>query len=106
MLASVPAGYTPQFVHTPTAKAGSVLVYNGQCWHSGGSHPGEPGIGERHSLFAHYRKSCKRSSSLSLLPGSLKEAAVQTASSSAIRTTASRTSGGPSSASGRSSSSA
>ena len=30
MLASVPAGYTPQFVHTPTAKAGSVLVYNGQ----------------------------------------------------------------------------
>ena len=73
MLASVPAGYTPQFVHTPTAKAGSVLVYNGQCWHSGGSHPGEPGIGERHSLFAHYRKSCKRSTSLCLLPGSLKE---------------------------------
>ena len=36
----------------------------GQCWHSGGSHPGAPGIGERHSLFAHYRKSCKRSSPL------------------------------------------
>ena len=105
MLASVPAGYTPQFVHTPTAKAGSVLVYNGQCWHSGGSHPGAPGIGERHSLFAHYRKSCKRSSSLCLLP-SRKEAAVQTASSSAIRTMASRRSGGPTSASGRSSSSA
>ena len=63
MLASVPAGYTPQFVHTPTAKAGSVLVYNGQCWHSGGSHPGAPGIGERHSLFAHYRKSCTAHSS-------------------------------------------
>ena len=106
MLASVPAGYTPQFVHTPTAKAGSVLVYNGQCWHSGGSHPGEPGIGERHSLFAHYRKSCKRSSSLCVFSRSLKEAAAQTASSSAIRTTASRTSGGPTSASGRSSSSA
>jgi len=30
MLASVPAGYTPQFVHTPTAKAGSVLICEAQ----------------------------------------------------------------------------
>jgi hypothetical protein len=107
MVASLPAGYAPKFVHTPEAKAGSVLVYNGQvpaaagaeaggggrrggggcrpftwwpraapgatawlrrdsgalssragqCWHSGGSHPGAPGVPERHSLFAHYRKS-------------------------------------------------
>ena len=57
MAASLPAGYTPRFVHTPEAKAGSVLIYNGQCWHSGGAHPGAPGTPERHSLFAHYRKS-------------------------------------------------
>ena len=57
MVASLPKGYKPQFVHTPEAPAGSVLVYNGQCWHSGGSHPGAAGAAERHSLFAHYRKS-------------------------------------------------
>ena len=39
-----------------TAPAGSVLVFNGQCWHSGGSHPGN-GSPERPNLFAHYRKS-------------------------------------------------
>ena len=37
----------------PTAPAGSVLIFNGQCWHAGGANRGSA---NRHALFAHYRK--------------------------------------------------
>lgn len=37
----------------PSAPAGSVLVFNGQCWHAGGANRGNA---NRHALFAHYRK--------------------------------------------------
>lgn len=36
-----------------TGKAGSVLVFNGQCWHGGGANIGQS---NRHGLFGHYRK--------------------------------------------------
>lgn len=36
-----------------TGKAGSVLVFNGQCWHGGGENYGRR---NRHGLFGHYRK--------------------------------------------------
>ncbi len=37
----------------PSAPAGSVLVFNGQCWHAGGANRSNA---NRHALFAHYRK--------------------------------------------------
>ena len=37
----------------PAAQAGSVLVFNGQCWHAGGANGSDK---NRHALFAHYRK--------------------------------------------------
>ena len=37
----------------PEAKAGSVLIFNGQCWHAGGANSSQA---NRHGLFAHYRK--------------------------------------------------
>lgn len=37
----------------PEAPAGSVLIFNGQCWHAGGANKGNS---NRHGLFAHYRK--------------------------------------------------
>lgn len=36
-----------------TGKAGSVLVFNGQCWHGGGENYSRR---NRHGLFGHYRK--------------------------------------------------
>ena len=42
------------FLHQAKASAGSVLLFNGQCWHAGGAnHTDRP----RHALFAHYRVS-------------------------------------------------
>ena len=35
------------------APAGSVLVFNGQCWHGGGTNQTDT---NRHALFGHYRK--------------------------------------------------
>ena len=35
------------------APAGSVIVFNGQCWHGGGANTGNT---NRHALFGHYRK--------------------------------------------------
>lgn len=37
----------------PSAPAGSVLIFNGQCWHAGGANNSDA---NRHALFAHYRK--------------------------------------------------
>lgn len=37
----------------PEAGAGSVLIFNGQCWHAGGANTSSE---NRHGLFAHYRK--------------------------------------------------
>ena len=41
-------------LYQPEAKAGSVLVFNGQCWHAGGANNTKR---NRYALFAHYRKS-------------------------------------------------
>ncbi len=41
-----------QHVSTATAPAGSVLVFNGQCWHGGGANTGDR---DRHAIFGHYR---------------------------------------------------
>ena len=53
-LAGPPEGFAVQHVFEVTAKAGSVLVFNGQCWHAGGNNQTEV---NRHALFGHYRKS-------------------------------------------------
>ncbi len=37
----------------PSAPAGSVIVFNGQCWHGGGANSSDR---NRHALFGHYRK--------------------------------------------------
>ena len=46
-------GVEVKYYVQPAAPAGSVLVFNGQCWHGGGANHGSA---NRHALFAHYRK--------------------------------------------------
>tara|TARA_B100000029_G_scaffold515020_1_gene620131 strand:- start:29996 stop:30739 length:744 start_codon:yes stop_codon:yes gene_type:complete len=41
----------------PNLPAGSVLIFNGQCWHGGGANNSD---GNRHALFGHYRKGLLR----------------------------------------------
>ena len=53
-LTGPPEGMEVRHVFQPEAPAGSVLVFNGQCWHAGGANSTG---GNRHALFAHYRKS-------------------------------------------------
>ena len=53
-MAGPPEGFAVQHVFQVTAKAGSVLVFNGQSWHAGGNNQTEV---NRHALFGHYRKS-------------------------------------------------
>lgn len=48
-----PPGVDVKYYVQPSAPAGSVLVFNGQCWHAGGANRGNA---NRHALFAHYRK--------------------------------------------------
>ena len=48
-----PPGVEVKYYVQPSAPAGSVLVFNGQCWHAGGANRGNA---NRHALFAHYRK--------------------------------------------------
>ena len=48
-----PSGCDAKYFIQPEAKAGSVLVFNGQCWHAGGANTSTE---NRHGLFAHYRK--------------------------------------------------
>lgn len=52
-LALPPEGFEVAHVVQPEARAGSVIVFNGQCWHGGGANTG---TGNRHALFGHYRK--------------------------------------------------
>ena len=52
-LAGPPEGMEVKHVFQLTAPAGSVLVFNGQCWHGGGMNQTD---GKRHALFGHYRK--------------------------------------------------
>ncbi len=48
-----PPGVDVKHYAQPAAPAGSVLVFNGQCWHAGGANHS---TSNRHALFAHYRK--------------------------------------------------
>lgn len=52
-LAGPPEGMEVKYVHQLIAPAGSVLVFNGQCWHGGGANQTDR---KRHALFGHYRK--------------------------------------------------
>ncbi|MBM3277815.1 MAG: phytanoyl-CoA dioxygenase family protein [Candidatus Handelsmanbacteria bacterium] len=52
-LAAPPEGLEVKYFHQATGPAGSVLVFNGQCWHAGGANTG---TADRHALFGHYRK--------------------------------------------------
>lgn len=52
-LAGPPDGMEVKHVHQLVAPAGSVLVFNGQCWHGGGANQTD---GKRHAMFGHYRK--------------------------------------------------
>ena len=49
-----PEGLKVPHIYQPTAPAGSVLIFNGQCWHGGGANTTDR---DRHALFGHYRKS-------------------------------------------------
>ena len=51
-LASPPEGMVVKHMHQLIAPAGSVLVFNGQCWHGGGANQTDR---KRHALFGHYR---------------------------------------------------
>ncbi len=52
-LAGPPEGMDVKHVHQLVAPAGSVLVFNGQCWHGGGANHTDT---KRHAMFGHYRK--------------------------------------------------
>ena len=47
------SGVDVKYFVQPSAPAGSVIVFNGQCWHAGGANRSNR---NRHALFAHYRK--------------------------------------------------
>ena len=47
-----PDGHEPPIVFQAIAPAGSVLIFNGQCWHAGGANRTNR---NRHALFGHYR---------------------------------------------------
>lgn len=51
--AAPPEGFEVGHIVQPTAAAGSVLMFNGQCWHAGGANSSNH---SRHALFGHYRK--------------------------------------------------
>ena len=53
-LAGPPEGMEVRHVVQPEAPAGSVLIFNGQCWHGGGTNTSDR---DRYALFGHYRKS-------------------------------------------------
>ena len=52
-LGAPPEGFNVKHEIQPTAQAGSVIVFNGQCWHGGGANTSDR---NRHALFGHYRK--------------------------------------------------
>lgn len=47
-----PAGRHIPYVLAPTGPAGSVLIFNGQCWHGGGANESQS---RRRAIFGHYR---------------------------------------------------
>jgi ectoine hydroxylase-related dioxygenase (phytanoyl-CoA dioxygenase family) len=47
-----PPGVTVPYVVGPTGPAGSVMVFDGQCWHGGGANRS---TARRRAVFAHYR---------------------------------------------------
>ncbi|HUS53079.1 MAG TPA: phytanoyl-CoA dioxygenase family protein [Thermohalobaculum sp.] len=49
-----PTDLTMTFIHRAEMSAGSVLVFNGQCWHAGSANHGKA---PRPALFGHYRVS-------------------------------------------------
>lgn len=49
----VPDGVEVKHVVEAIAPAGSVLIFNGQCWHGGGNNRTQR---NRHAMFGHYRK--------------------------------------------------
>jgi len=51
-LPAPPEGLEIPLVHQAVAPAGSVLAFNGQCWHAGGANRARR---PRHALFGHYR---------------------------------------------------
>ena len=52
-LVTPPEDFNVKHEIQPTAPAGSVIVFNGQCWHGGGANTSDR---NRHALFGHYRK--------------------------------------------------
>lgn len=50
--AQTPAGFKIRNIQTAVASLGSVLIFNGQCWHGGGANTSQQ---TRHALFGHYR---------------------------------------------------
>jgi len=52
-MAGPPEGMDVKHIFQLVAPAGSVLVFNGQCWHGGGANQTQT---DRHALFGHYRK--------------------------------------------------
>ena len=52
-LVEPPEGFVVKHEVQPVAPAGSVIVFNGQCWHGGGANTSDR---NRHAVFGHYRK--------------------------------------------------
>lgn len=50
--AAPPTGRGVPLVVAPTGPAGSVMIFNGQCWHGGGANTSQ---GRRRAVFGHYR---------------------------------------------------
>ena len=50
--AQIPKGVEVRNIQTAVAPLGSVLIFNGQCWHGGGANTSNE---VRHALFGHYR---------------------------------------------------
>ena len=47
-----PPGKPIPYILAPTGPAGSVLIFNGQCWHGGGANASQS---RRRAIFGHYR---------------------------------------------------
>ena len=52
-LSGPPKNFEVKHIHQVNAEAGSVLIFNGQCWHGGGNNTTNL---NRHGIFGHYRK--------------------------------------------------
>lgn len=50
--AAPPAGLRVPYIMAPAGPAGSVLIFNGQCWHGGGANNSQT---RRRAVFGHYR---------------------------------------------------